>query len=169
MVRIKYTNPHPENDWRNVKGFPRYEVNAEGRVRNRETGKPLTVVVSNGSARISLVNEQRRKIKVSMLKLMLEAFEVDTKGLVPMHINGMKFENDLRNIGLMSRKDRDALGKRGKTVFAIDKGGNVVKIYASCLEASRESGITLGRMRRMLKKDDGYMIKGRRYVYEEMV
>lgn len=65
---------HPEEEWRIIPEFPRYEVNAIGQLRLEHNGRPMRTSVNQfGHAKISLVNEYGRFDR-SVATLVAEAF-----------------------------------------------------------------------------------------------
>lgn len=167
MVRIRYKGSAPEKDWRDIPGFHRYEINALGEVRNKARGSIMALNYSNGTWGVSLLKDGKGKARKSVMQLMIAAFGIDTKGLVPVHINGVKTESSIFNIGLVPLSVRCDTRVRRRSVVEYDARGNILRIYGTVTEAARENGISSSWMCNLLSRKDGYHLHGKRFEYEE--
>ena len=83
--------------WKEIKGKPNYEVNAEGQIRNKKTGRILKVSKrKDGYCQVML---GRKTVPVYIHRIVANAF-IDNPDNLPQvdHINGNKSDNRVENL-----------------------------------------------------------------------
>eukprot|EP01083_Nonionella_stella_P158630 516539_1 len=91
--------------WTDINGFSRYQVSSCGNVRNRKTGKLLTINYERFkkqklAAQITLKSDVGHNKGVLVSRLVLNCFDhtMNTHNLYAMHIDGDKYNNHLSNL-----------------------------------------------------------------------
>lgn len=138
--------------WRPIKGFDKvYEVSDYGHVR-RILGdgrrRPVKIIFRETggkySARVWLYNGPKNVRNVMIARLVWENFVGQIpEGMVVTHKNGLRMDNDLRNLELVTVSEhfKKFAGKYSrKPVIKLDRSGNVVKVYPSCTAAAEAEG-----------------------------
>ena len=84
--------------WKQIDGYPNYEVSDEGHVRNIKTGRLLKNSLAKGYPRVVLCDHLHYKPK-TIHRLVAETFiEGDHDGLQVNHIDGDKTNNRVENL-----------------------------------------------------------------------
>lgn len=136
--------------WKPVPQFEGiYEVSDMGNVRHVFPDKPprplkIDIGMNNRHApKVDLFDKGRRKHFV-ISRLVWEAFRGPVpEGKIVTHINGQRYNNDLRNLELTTYSEfyTRAAGKwRKKPVAKINKKGEIIKFYSSCTECAKAEG-----------------------------
>lgn len=89
-----------EEIWKDIEGFPKYEISNKKRLRNKETGqfKKFTLDTSNGYEVANLFGPDGKSHRKYAHRLMAEAFLPNPEGKRTVnHKNGVKSCNDLSN------------------------------------------------------------------------
>ena len=61
--------------WRDIPNFPRFEINSDGEVRNKKTGKVRTPFVESNSLKVRIeAGENGRGTTMSVYKMVREIF-----------------------------------------------------------------------------------------------
>lgn len=107
-------------NWKAVPGYENYEVSDLGNVRSLNyklsgKAKALKPALNRGYLRVMLYEKGEKRKYNSVHKLIYSSF----KGLIPPgmtvdHINGIKTDNRLENLQLLSRGDNARKGNKGK-------------------------------------------------------
>eukprot|EP01083_Nonionella_stella_P076081 207130_1 len=91
--------------WTDINGFSRYQVSSCGNVRNRKTGKLLTINYERFkkqklAAQITLKSDVGHNKGVLVSRLVLNCFDhtMNTHNLYAMHIDGDRYNNNLVNL-----------------------------------------------------------------------
>lgn len=100
---------HMEELWKDVVGFPNYEVSNQGRVKNKETGLILTPHLRSGYWGISLPIGNNKKCTKTIHRLVAEAFLGVNPGLATNHIDGNKLNNHVNNLEWVTHKENSRL------------------------------------------------------------
>lgn len=147
--------------WRPIKGFEGvYDVSDYGNVRRiLKDGKtrPVKIIFRETggkySARVWLYNGENVR-NVMIARLVWENFVGQIpKGMVVTHRNGLRMDNDLRNLELVTLSDhfKRFAGKYSrKPVIKLDRSGNVIKVYPSCTAAAKAEGYSRQNIYRRL-------------------
>lgn len=147
--------------WRPVKGFEGvYEISDYGNVRRilgEGKTRPLKIVFREAggkySARVSLYSKGERR-NALIARLVWESFVGPIpEGMVVTHKNGLRMDNDLRNLELVTVSEhfKKFAGKHSrKPVIKLDRSGNVIKVYPSCTACAEAEGYSRANIGRRL-------------------
>lgn len=138
-----------EEIWKPIKDYENlYEISNFGVIRKVKTKRPLKVFYrTNGYYTTSLC----KNYKVTMIylhRVIAETFIPNPNNLPCInHIDGNKTNNDLSNLEWCSYSDNNRhayeIGlKNCKKVAQYDIDGNLIKIYNSVINASKETNIS---------------------------
>lgn len=130
-----------------------YEISNYGRIKNLKTSKIFT-----GSLRDDgYINATINKKSFLMHRLVVETFIRPLQnGEYIDHINGIKTDNRLKNLQIVSHQENMSRaaqkGKCGaKRVGQFDFEGNLIQIFPSASEAGRQMGILPSSMRNAIR------------------
>ena len=147
----------PYEQWRDIPGFfGRYQVSSEGRVRRvwPKSGKvtfmqPYTCkrakAANSETLRVHLSLPNGQRVERPVMKLVADVFLNVPKGKHAVHRNGVRSDNSVSNIVLMSAQE---LGKKygacssRRTVVKVDSAGEVLECYSSAREAARNNFVS---------------------------
>jgi hypothetical protein len=131
-----------------------YSVSNLGRVRNDTTNRILTGKRDTGYVRYELRIEGKRKTYLGhrlVYKVFNPSFDLNDRTLIINHIDGDKQNNCLSNLELITQSENikhsyyiSKTNSKIKKVGQYDKNMNLIKIYNSANEASRETNIRQG-------------------------
>ena len=163
--------------WKQIDGYRwPYRINEGGKVQKLDGGvwvdlKPY--LAGRNRACVKMRTSDNRKIDVPIVWLMADAFMGGRRpGLCITHKNGSKFNCALWNLEFKSRQECGKLssGNRRKTVFKIDREGNVVAIYRSAREAAEKEYISQNSIsaRCLGHVQNPFDLTGYNYQYEDM-
>ncbi|MCQ2409838.1 MAG: NUMOD4 motif-containing HNH endonuclease [Clostridia bacterium] len=139
----------PDNDcnfWRDVVGYEgRYQVSRHGTIRRvfRSGVRDLHPYRRKGNRKlyVKLIDKYGEPHEITVLRIVSESWLGPVPdGMVAHHKNGLLSDNRADNIGYITRHE---LGKKtgktskSKTVFKIDRSGEVVEIYNSARQAAK--------------------------------
>lgn len=137
------------NEWRDVKGCSKYEVNPLGEIRYKRTKRLLKPKVKKtgkqrgNSLQVTLYSDNGKRLYKKVLRIVAEAYFKIPEGKVPYHKNGNQDENDIWNVGFATVQELGKMtgAKSGvrKPVIKFNKFGTQVDIYSSAREAARNS------------------------------
>ena len=136
--------------WKEFPQNDRYEVHAEGLVRNKSTGLVLKssktaagyMVNSLSANRLVTGKSNRKQYFVHQLVLLTFVGE-PVKGMTGDHINGIRADNRLQNLRWATHKQQRANATRAATnalglaVLQVSPAGSLIARYESISEASR--------------------------------
>lgn len=181
-----YYPDDPQNWWRDIPGYGgKYQASRDGDIRRKfESGKVRDMTpYKKRSAKAKKVLRDRLYVKLTLngksmevpvLKIMADTWKGEApEGCVPYHINRIVIDNRADNIGFIGRRELGRLTggttRRRKTVFKIDRKGEVVEIYRSAREAAKHNNMSyqtvLDRCNGKVKNP--YALDGYNYVFEE--
>lgn len=135
-----------ERESKRVDGFPRYEVTTDGDVFNDKGRRLKQEKTRNGYMRVSLSNDEVTHKRMSVHRLVAEAFIANPDNLPQVdHINENKTDNNVNNLRwftpldnlLHSRVIEKASEAKFRKVRCITTG----KVYNSIKEAVEELGL----------------------------
>lgn len=141
-----------------------YKISKCGQIYSEHKQKILNLDNNNGYKRISLVITKRKTIRIHRLMAYTFLGLKDAQNLVVDHINGIKFDNRLENLRLITPQEncRHALEvtqsrKCGKSrqVNKYDLQGNLLKTFPSIAQAAENCGVKSNTMGSHLKKNAG--------------
>lgn len=108
-------------EWRDVLGWPRYEVSVKGRIRNKETGHVLQLMKNEAGY---LYFFPKRGIRLFAHKAVLEAFVCQRPdGCESRHIDGNAGNNSLENLAWGTRWQNAQDKKRHGTLPYGERSG----------------------------------------------
>lgn len=85
--------------FKEIPGYPRYEVSNTGKVRRREDGSLLEGGLSSGGyPKVKLTNEDGERKDENVHVLEARAFYGEIPGARIVHLSGVKTDNRLRNL-----------------------------------------------------------------------
>ena len=126
-----------------------YEASHDGVVRNRRLKKPVGVVSNTGYLRFTVGKKRYHNHRI-----VIECFYGLIKdGFVIDHKNGIKTDNSLSNLRVVTQSENTQMGKTGKhakqpmNVKSFDLETNEQKIFQSMNEASRYFDICMPSVR----------------------
>lgn len=92
-------------EWREIPGFPGYEISSAGQVRNRKSygGKPRTLVPTlrfNKYFYVTLTSQEGKRIGVAIDRLMVSTFHNKSTPEIRrvMHEDTLRFNNRIENL-----------------------------------------------------------------------
>lgn len=147
----------PYEQWRDIPGFfGRYQVSSEGRVRRvwPKSGKISLVQqytrrratrTNSSTLRVHLTLPNGRRVERPVMKLVADVFLNVPKGKHAVHRNGVRSDNSISNIVLVSAqecgKKYGACSSR-RTVVKVDSAGEILECYSSAREAARNNFVS---------------------------
>ena len=141
-------DPHQEQ-WRDIAGFPTYEVSDLGQVRNKKTHRILQKSYLNDYEMVKIYNDQHRFKNVRVSRLVAKAFVPNPDPLTKTqvdHIGGSdtKCDNRACNLRWVTPKENMAYfwtksKKPEKVAVRVSDGVNE-QIYPSIYAAARDFG-----------------------------
>lgn len=126
---------------KDIKGFEDYTIDTNGNVYSKKSHRYLKqTVTKHGFSSVSLYNGKYKKYSIH--KLVAEAFIPNYNKLPQViHIDGNKQNNCADNLQWCTNKQKFKGGNTKKKVAQYDKQNNLVRIYESISEASKQTGI----------------------------
>ncbi|MDJ0572096.1 MAG: NUMOD4 domain-containing protein [Pleurocapsa sp. MO_192.B19] len=98
MYEISIALRYAPEYWKDIEGFPNYQVSNHGRVKSKKTSKILKLYQTRGYLRVSLYNDAGRKCKL-VHRLVAEAFIPNTQNKTDVnHINACKTDANVCNL-----------------------------------------------------------------------
>lgn len=147
-------NQQPSNkNWVDVKVNNKYEVNEEGLVRNKETGKILKPRLNPGGyAYVNFIIDGKRK-NFAVHRIVAEAFipnpndyqEVNHKDYNRSNnnVSNLEWVNSSQNKKHAYIKEENRIA-RGKEVAKYDLNNNLIKIYDTISMAAKDNNCCVG-------------------------
>ena len=140
-----------EEVWKDIPGYEGiYSISNMGKVRNDKTNRILKQGQSGkGYLMVQLCKDGKAK-SIRIHKLVMNAFQGESKGLQINHIDGNKKNNQLSNLEYCSAKENTqhawniGLAKHQRSVISLDEEGNEINYYESLKAAAKDVGITGG-------------------------
>ena len=133
--------------FKDIKGYPGYQISNLGRVWNENTQHYLKASLKpNGYYQINLIAANGKRKKEYIHRLVALTF-IDNPNNYPEvdHIDRNRRNNDWRNLRWVSRNTNARNTARNRKVAQYDKDGNLIKIHNSIAEAvERVNGSTSG-------------------------
>ena len=121
--------------WREIEGFPNYQVSNLGRVKNNKTDKILKPYKTNrGYHTIGFWSDGKKK-RLSIHRLVAKAFLPNPRNLPEVnHINGSKADNNVRNLEWASGSN------------------NVLHAYQTKLRKTKLSAIQVAEIKNLIEQ-----------------
>ena len=164
--------------WKEIKGYLwLYRINEEACVQKKlSNGEWYTLKPYLGGGRsramVKMRSLENKPIEVPLVWLMADAFLGGRRpGYAIIHRNGQKLDCSAVNLEFIPQNECGRLScrSRRKAVMKVDRGGNVVAIYASGREAAKKNFISQNsiwaRCHGMVK--DPFRLDGYDYRYED--
>lgn len=147
-------------EWRDIKDYPAYEVSNLGRVRSKDRpvtqfghkerytrvmkGKVLKQGMLNSGYMVVWLSDGGKKKAVTVHRLVATAF-IDGEGNDVNHIDGIKYNNQARNLEWVTRSENlthaykklNRVKPHNKTVVCVETG----EVFSSMREAAQAKGV----------------------------
>ena len=109
-------------EWKEVIGFPLYEVSSTGEVRNKETGHiKIKSKSSSGYYQVSIYKKEDGNVKSYVHKLVAEAFISVAEGKTVDHIDGNKLNNNVSNLRWLTQSENNLVRRN----YTRNKSGKI--------------------------------------------
>jgi hypothetical protein len=148
-----------KENWKSIRGYAGlYEVSDLGNIRritpyNNSTDAPLVASIVAGYPRVTLSKENQRRAHL-VHRLVADAFIGLKRGLVVNHLSGVKTDNRLANLELVTRKENERhkwdvlrTGGRGRAKLSFEKADEIRRLKAegaSYRELAKQFGVSPG-------------------------
>ena len=133
--------------WKDIEGFENYKINEDGEIVHKRTNHILKHSINEkGYHKVSL-QKGDKKHKTGVHRLVAKAFIPNPNNYREVnHIDENKDNNNYKNLEWCNREQNIAHSiKSGKFIITqvaqYDKNNQLIKIFTSCSEAERETGI----------------------------
>lgn len=159
-----------KEEWRNISGFEgMYEVSNLGNVKSYVVDKQGKLMIPGNNKKgykQLILRKNGKAYSRKVHRLVAEAFLENTNNYPQInHIDEDKANNNANNLEWCSAKYNVNYGSRkkvrGKPVYRYDSEGNLIDIWATTLDASKELGIPraniLGCIKGKRKTAGGYV------------
>lgn len=137
--------PLEEIMWKTIQGFENYEINNQGKVRNKSSGKTLKDTLSwNGYRRISLSGGKRGSKKGFMIHRLVAEYFIPNPNNLPEvnHKNLIKSDNRVENLEWCSKLENMQHAKEaGVLVIKRGEENNTSKLSNRDIDKIRNSTI----------------------------
>lgn len=170
---MKYSIDNTKEEWRSIKGFEGlYEVSNFGNVKSyveNKSGKLMIPGNNQKGYKQLILRKNGKPYSRKVHRLVAEAF-VENPSKLPQinHIDEDKANNKATNLEWCSAKYNANYGSRkkvrGKVAYRYDLEGNLIDVWATTLDASKELGIARANILECIKgkrKTAGGYIWGR--------
>ena len=133
--------------WKNIEGFENYKINEIGEIVHKCTNHTLKHSINEKGYHKVLLQKEGKKYKTGVHRLVAKAFIPNPNNYKEVnHIDENKDNNYYKNLEWCNREQNIAHSvKSGKFVITqvaqYDKNNQLIKIFNSCSEAERETGI----------------------------
>lgn len=146
--------------WKTIPGFPKYEINESGVIRNAETHYVTSQRMNRqGYLYVQLHDGQKNNVRL-VHRLVAETFIPNPDNLpIVNHIDECSVHNSVDNLEWISYKGNSNHGTRNEriirnrmdSVIAINELGRIVFRYPSKHEAARANSVSESAIRRAIK------------------
>lgn len=165
-----------EQQWRLVKGYKYpYRINVDGVVEKQlpEGGWQVVATKLQGRRRacVTLRKVDGVRVHVPLVRLMANAFMGGWQsGMCCIHKNGSKLDCSLGNLKFVTQQECGKMScrNRRKPVAKVDREGNIIEVYSSCVEAARKNHLSTtavyNRCNKLLKNP--FLLDGYNYRFE---
>ena len=149
-------------EWKDIPGFPIYEISSDGEIRNKKRQSILKGQINKKSGYVQYIlycfDEQHNKCKkgINVHRLVAKLFLPDfNEELDVNHIDGNKQNNSVSNLEMVSRSEnlkhsfrlglranqiKEQKEKYGKAIIQYDLNGNKLNEFSSITEAAKVLG-----------------------------
>lgn len=98
--------------WKKLKDYPNYEVSNTGLVRNRLSGKLMSLSNDRKQCHVKLTDKKGHRCRKSVGVLVLEAFVEPSDGRVPVYINNDSGDCNLENLKWGTRAEQAKISSK---------------------------------------------------------
>ena len=162
----------PGEIWKDIEDYPNYQVSNEGRVKNKKTGRMLTVKPGRNKQYLSVYLSNNGKENTQMVhRLVAEAFLGKHPGMVVNHIDGDKNNNHIDNLEWCTPREnnmhaiKNGLNHPGeyqkKTVRIVETG----ETFDGVVECANAIGADFRNVYRSLNSKERYATNGLHFEY----
>ncbi len=147
--------------WKLIDGFPEFEINEHGVVRNASSHYVIKQRMNKGGYLYVEIKNGDKNYTRLVHRLVALAFIPNPQNLpLVNHIDECSVHNDVHNLEWISYKANSNHGTRNEriirnrkdSVLACDSHGNIIKKYESKHEAARQLNVTEAAIRASIKK-----------------
>ena len=151
--------------WKDVENFDNYEVNENGEVRHKKKQTILKHSIDRGYHKV-LLRKGSVSLKTGVHRLVAKAFLPNPNNYKEVnHIDENKENNCVANLEWCDRKQNISHSIKSQKfkvtpVAQYDNENNLIKIYSSCSEAEKETGIPKTHICKCVLKRYGFKSAG---------
>jgi hypothetical protein len=152
--------------WKDIEGFENYKINENGEIVNKRTNHTLKHSINEKGYHKVILQKDNKKHKTGVHRLVAKAFIPNPNNYREVnHIDENKDNNNYKNLEWCNREQNIAHSiKSGKFIITqvaqYDKNNQLIKIFNSCSEAERETGIPRTHICRCALGRYGYKTAG---------
>lgn len=133
--------------WKDIEEFENYKINEYGAIIHKKKNRELKHSINEKGYHKVLLQKGNKHLKTGVHRLVAKAFVPNPNNYKEVnHIDENKNNNHYSNLEWCNRKQNiNHSIKSGKFIIKkvaqYDKNNELIKIYSSCSEAERETGI----------------------------
>ena len=134
--------------WKDIEGFENYKINEDGEIVHKLTNHTLKHSINEKGYHKVCLRKGDKSYKTGVHRLVAKAFIPNPNNYREVnHIDENKDNNNYKNLEWCNREQNISHSiKSGKFIITqvaqYDKNNNLIKIFTSCSEAERETGIS---------------------------
>lgn len=166
-MRIKKVKPKA---WYDIPGHEGYQINCMGEIRKTvpDGYKDVKTNTNMKSGKRTAYIDGKKCIVMSLMRITF--FGALPDGYVTYHKNGVTWDDELTNIGVIKRTELGKIcgkmNRRERRIEKVDRHGEVTEVYRSQSDAARKNGIDPRVLQRYISGDlkgmtylDGYLYR----------
>lgn len=133
-------------EYRDIKNYPNHEVSNTGKVKDKRTGKLLSIKLTKDGYSTVFIKESNKYPRLRVHKLVMDAFSNNT-GKEINHIDGNKQNNNLDNLEYTTHKDNmvhaveNGLINNNRRITVKDHLADLTYSIRSITELSKLTGV----------------------------
>ena len=156
--------------WKTVKGFSKYEVNEEGIIRNKKTQRIKSIRPNNSGYYIVSLSKDDKGVKTLLVSRVVATTWLPNPDNLPQvdHLDRNPANNAVSNLEWVSKEENirrkpksiRSVKKKVRPIAQYDLKGNLIAVYPSIMEASRQTGISDRCIGRVVRGEYGRITTG---------